>query len=144
MIQSWSQFLSFATYVWHVRAQTDVSALIDAAGWTSALRCLLVWGVNTVVGSGNYELSLRSVYQLHIRQGKYLKRCSTLGSSPACHPLWHMLVNSNFSISALMNQPFQKWTQGTSIQTKLIVSHRDRECSFLFPNLFPISWNCIT
>lgn len=43
-----------------------------------------------------------------------------------------------------MNQPFQRRTWRTSINTKLIVSHRDRECFFLFLNPFPTSINCIT
>lgn len=70
----------------HVRAHTAVSALVDTAAWTSTSKCLQMWGVNTVLGSGNSEPPLRSVHQLHIRQWKCLKHCSKVVTSPACHP----------------------------------------------------------
>lgn len=109
MIKSWSQLLSFAC-----QSIDRYSSLNVSIQEHTDLK------VNTVLGNWNCEPSLRPVHQLHISQRKYVNHWSKLTTSPACHhPHWHQLFNSNFSISALMNQPFQKRTQRTSDHTKL-------------------------
>lgn len=109
MIQSWGQLLSFSCQSTCRYSSPNVS-----------IHVLTDLKVNTVLGNWNCEPSLRPVHQLHMSPRKYLKHCSKLLTSPACyHPCWHRLFNSNFSISASGNQPFQKRTRRTCDHTKM-------------------------
>lgn len=95
--QSWSRLLSFATHARHGRAQTDVSAFVDTVVWTSTFGCLLIWGVNTALGSGSYEPSLRSVHQPRIGNQ------NTLNIAPNWWPPWLAILRSDVHWSTVIS-----------------------------------------
>lgn len=108
-------------------------AQADTAVWMSAFMGLLIWKLAQCWGIG--IVNHPWVHQLQMNQSKYLKYCSKLMTSPACHhPHRHRLFNSNFSISASMNQSFQKRTQRIHNHTKLsLIESENAPFSVYFP-----------
>lgn len=116
MIQNWSQLLSFVCQSIGRYSSLNVS-----------IHALTDLKVSTMLRNWNCEPSLRPVYQLQMSQSKYLKHCSKLMTSLACHhPHWHGLFNSNLCISASMNQPFQKRTHRELVITMNFLSQSQR------------------